>query len=416
MILDTFHKIPKGKMQVISDLHIHSRFSRATSQDLTIQNLEKWARIKGLSLLGTGDFSHPEWVKELKVELSEDGSGILKTKKGFSFILSNEVSLIYTQGGRGRRVHLILLAPSFEILKQINEYLTNKGRLDYDGRPIFNIACPEFTENLMSISKDIEIIPAHAWTSWFGIFGSATGFNSMEEAFMGQVKNIHAFETGMSSDPLMNWRLSKLDNYTIVSFSDSHSYWPWRLGREATVFDLSRLTYRNIIEALREKKIAFTIETPPAYGKYHFDGHRFCKFSCSPEESRKRKNICPVCNRPLTIGVLHRVEELADREEGFKPKEARPFKTLLPLHEVISMVLQSTPTAKKVWQEYNNLIKAFENEFNVLLNAPLQELTKVTSDKIAKAIIKNREGKIKVKPGFDGQYGQAILEEQKTLV
>ncbi|MEM4703071.1 MAG: endonuclease Q family protein [Candidatus Pacearchaeota archaeon] len=403
-------------MQVISDLHIHSRFSRATSQDLTIQNLEKWARIKGLSLLGTGDFSHPEWVKELKVELSEDGSGILKTKKGFSFILSNEVSLIYTQGGRGRRVHLILLAPSFEILKQINEYLTNKGRLDYDGRPIFNIACPEFTENLMSISKDIEIIPAHAWTSWFGIFGSATGFNSMEEAFMGQVKNIHAFETGMSSDPLMNWRLSKLDNYTIVSFSDSHSYWPWRLGREATVFDLSRLTYRNIIEALREKKIAFTIETPPAYGKYHFDGHRFCKFSCSPEESRKRKNICPVCNRPLTIGVLHRVEELADREEGFKPKEARPFKTLLPLHEVISMVLQSTPTAKKVWQEYNNLIKAFENEFNVLLNAPLQELTKVTSDKIAKAIIKNREGKIKVKPGFDGQYGQAILEEQKTLV
>ncbi|MEM1535905.1 MAG: endonuclease Q family protein [Candidatus Pacearchaeota archaeon] len=404
-------------MQCIADLHIHSRFSRATSHDITIANLEKWARIKGLDLLGTGDFSHPEWFKELKRELQEQ-EGILETKTGFHFLLQNEISLIYEQNNKKRRVHLVLLAPSFEIVEQITDYLKKHGRVDYDGRPIFNIPCYEFVEQMMSISKDIEIIPAHVWTSWFGIFGSATGFNSMEEAFQDKANYIHAFETGMSSDPAMNWRLSMLDKYAIVSFSDSHSYWPWRLGREATVFELKKLTYKEIIESIREKKIALTIETPPAYGKYHFDGHRFCKFSCSPEEAVKLNNKCPVCKKPLTIGVLHRVEELADREEGFKPQNARPFKTLLPLHELISTIMQSTLTTKKVWQEYNALIKAFENEFNILLNVPFHELVKVTSEKIANAIIKNREAKIKVKPGYDGKYGELILEsdKQKKLI
>lgn len=400
-------------MQVIADLHIHSRFSRATSKDITVKNLEKWARIKGLNLLGTGDFCHPEWIKELKTELTEDGTGILKTKSGFPFILSNEISLMYSQGGKGRRIHLVFLAPSFDVVDKITKYLGSKGRLDYDGRPIFNISCAEFAKEMMAISEDIEIIPAHIWTPWFGIFGSATGFDSMEEAFLDQVNNIHSFETGMSSDPEMNWRLSKLDKYAVISFSDSHSFWPWRLGREATVFDSKELSYGNIVGAIRRKKITFTIETSPSYGKYHYDGHRICKFSCSPEESKKLNNICPVCKKPLTIGVLNRVEQLADREEGFKPKDAIPFKILLPLHEILSSVLGSAMATKKVWQEYNKLIDAFGDEFSILLNVPLEELKKITTDRIASMIIKNREGKIKVKPGYDGEYGVPILESEK---
>ena len=400
-------------MRIIADLHIHSRFSRATSKDLTIANLEKWARIKGLDLMGTGDFCHPEWIKELKKELKEDGSGILKTKSGFPFILSNEISFMYSQGGKGRRVHLVFLAPNFDVVDKITDYFKTKGRIDYDGRPIFKISCEEFAEEMMKISKDIEIIPAHAWTPWFGIFGSATGFDSIEEAFGEQAKNIHAFETGMSSDPGMNWRLSKLDKYAVVSFSDLHSFWPWRIGREATAFELEKLSYKNIIDAIRNKKIAFTIETSPSYGKYHFDGHRLCSFSCSPEESAKLKGICPVCKKPLVIGVLNRVEELADRPEGFRPKDAIPFKTLLPLHELISSVLGSAMASKKVWQEYNKLIDAFGNELNILLNVSADELRKATAEKIVQVILKNREGKIKVKPGYDGEYGVLVLEAEK---
>ncbi|MEM1535220.1 MAG: endonuclease Q family protein [Candidatus Pacearchaeota archaeon] len=402
-------------MQVIADLHIHSRFSRATSKDISIENLERWARLKGIGLLGTGDFSHPEWLNELKNKLTEN-EGILKTESGFPFVLSNEISLIYSKENKGRRVHLIILAPSFEIVDQINAYLESKGRLDYDGRPTFNLSCVELTENLMSISKAIEIIPAHVWTPWFSVFGSMSGFDSMEEAFEDKVKYIHAFETGMSSDPAMNWRLSKLDKYSILSFSDSHSYWPWRLGREATVFELKEnFSYNDLIDAIRNKKIAFTIETSPSYGKYHYDGHRLCNFSCSPEEARKLGNTCPICKKQLTIGVMHRVEELADRPAGFRPSHARPFKTLLPLHEIIANVLGLQLFSKKVQREYEALIKNFGNEFNILLNVEPGKLAKATNKAIVEAIIKNREGKIKVVPGYDGVYGKIILETQQKL-
>lgn len=400
-------------VQFISDFHIHSRFSRATSSDLTIANLDKWARVKGVDILGTGDFSHPEWSKELKQELKEDGSGVLKTKSGFNFVLSNEISLMYSQDGKGRRVHLVILAPDFRTVDSITNYLSKKGRLDYDGRPIFNIPCNVFVEDMMKISQDIEIIPAHAWTPYFGVFGSMTGFDSMEEAFKDQVKNIHSFETGMSSDPEMNWRLSKLDKFSILSFSDSHSFWPWRLGREATIFDLKELSYKGIIDGIRNNQINFTIETSPSYGKYHFDGHRVCNFSCSPEEARKLKNICPVCGKELVIGVLNRVEQLADRPEGFKPDHARLFRTLLPLHELIAARLGAGINTKKVWQEYNNLIGTFKNEFNVLLNVEESDLKKIIPGKLVQDILRNREGKIKVKPGYDGEYGQLMLESDK---
>lgn len=397
-------------MKIISDLHIHSRFSRATSKSITIPNLEKWARLKGINLLGTGDFTHPQWIQELKNELAEDETGILKTKSGFNFLLSVEISLMYTQGNKGRKIHLVVLAPNFEVVQQITDYLKKHGRVDYDGRPIFGIKAPEFVENLMQISNKIEIIPAHIWTPWFGILGSKSGFDSVEEAFQDQSKHIHALETGLSSDPAMNWRLSKLDKYQLVSFSDSHSFWPWRLGREATIFD-TKLTYDSILQAIRTGEgLKETIEVDPAYGKYHWDGHRNCNVSFEPKESIKLNKICPVCGNPLTIGVAHRVEELADRPEGYKPKNKPDFKTLIPLSELIATSLGTKQLyGKKVFEVYNKLISAFNSEFTVLLEAPEESLKEIVSEKLIKLIIQNRTGRIKIKPGYDGVYGELLL-------
>ena len=398
-------------MKIIADLHIHSRFSRATSKSLTIQNLEKWARIKGLTLLGTGDFTHPEWIAELKKELVEDGTGILKTKTGFPFVLSTEISLMYSQGNRGRKVHNVVLAPNFGVVKQITDYLLTKGRVDYDGRPIFGIKAPEFTENLMQISDKIEIIPAHIWTPWFGMLGSKSGFDSVEEAFQDQSKHIHALETGLSSDPAMNWRLSKLDKYQLVSFSDAHSFWPWRIGREATVFD-TELTYDALIKALRTgENLTGTIEVDPNYGKYHLDGHRDCGVCLEPKDSLKTNKICPACGKLMTIGVLHRVEELADRPDGYKPKDKPDFKALMPLSELIATSLNTKQLyGKKVFEIYNKLISKFNSEFAILLEAPEEKLKELVSEQLTKLILDNRTGKIKIKPGYDGVYGEALLE------
>lgn len=798
---------------IIADLHLHSRFSRATSKDLTIPNLEKYARIKGLDVLGTGDFTHPEWLNELKKELAEDETGILKTKTGFNFVLQAEISNIYNQGNKLRKVHNVLLAKSFEVVDQINELLSKKGKLASDGRPIFgSYSCIELVDDLMKIDENIEIIPAHCllpgtyihsnpnpkkieeikrddkvlthdgifqkvlktyerfykgrvykiipwyfreglattsehpfyaiksikkcswikgickplcsqkeyckkkfyknytlkwiqvkdlekgdfiaypriketldrdkikisdivedvalikkrsrtkdikneiiigkdfcrlagyyiaegysirdeaigfsfnkkekeyvqdvihlmkvvfgikptkfdelkgidiifyshilnrffkklfyadkekrawtksvpefmlflpkekqtellrgwwrgddgytvshnlanqmkvicirlgiipsiskdsaekfnargkhfinnrkiftnkdtfifsnlsffeekellkdrsfrkfinkrnmkhgwvdknyiylpirkievgnyegnvynlevekdnsyvaefatvhncWTPWFAIFGSMSGFDSVEECFMEKTKYIHALETGMSSDPAMNWRLSKLDKFSLISNSDSHSYWPWRIGREANVFDLKEPTYRNIINAIRTKQgFKETVEVDPGYGKYHFDGHRLCNVCMSPSESIKLKNICPKCGRKLTIGVAHRIEELADRPEGFVPKGAVPFKKLIPLSEIISAVIGSGIATAKTWKIFNDLIKQFGNEFNVLLNAEEKDLLKVVEENVAKAIIDNRNEKIKIQPGYDGEYGYPVFSEK----
>ncbi|MBW2965896.1 endonuclease Q family protein [Candidatus Woesearchaeota archaeon] len=400
-------------MKIISDLHLHSKYSRATSKQLDIANLEKWAKVKGLNLLGTSDFTHPKWIKELKANLQEQENGILTSKGGMNFILQTEVSLIYTDMGKGRRVHNVILAPNFDIVDQITEYFLKHGRIDYDGRPIFKIPCDELTESLMKISKDIEIIPAHIWTPWFALLGSMSGYNSVEEAFKDQTKNIHALETGLSSDPPMNWRLSKLDPFALVSFSDSHSFWPWRIGREATLFELKELTYNNLINALRTKEgLTGTIEVDPAYGKYHEDGHRNCNVCLTPKESKKLNNICPKCGKPLTIGVHHRVEELADRPEGFKPKSAKDFKRLIPLSEILSKLLGSGIATKKVWLEFNKLIDHFKSELNILLDASEEELKKVTDEKIVEKIMLNRQGKIQIQPGYDGEYGYPIFSEQ----
>ena len=402
-------------MRVFADLHIHGKYSQATSDNLTVPNLEKWAKVKGINLLGTGDFTHPKWIQHINEELREDETGILKTKTDFPFLLSSEISLIYSQGGKGRRVHNIVLAPNLDVVKQITEYLLKHGRIDYDGRPIFKIPCPEFTESLKEISDDIEVIPAHAWTPWFAMFGSMSGFDSVKECFQDQEKNIFSFETGLSSDPPMNWRLSQLDKYSILSFSDLHSFWPWRIGREATIFDID-LTYKNIIKAIRTKNGLYgTIEVDPNLGKYHYTGHRNCNVCLSPAESVKIKDICPVCKKPLTVGVLQRVEELADRPEGYKPKDAKAFYSLIPLSEIISQLLGKAIATKAVWAEYNKLSAAFGSELNILMNVPKEELLKATDEKIAEAIVRIRSGKIKMTPGYDGEYGHPVFDENKEV-
>jgi len=404
-------------MKIFADLHIHSRYSRACSKDLNLENLEKFAKIKGLNLLGTGDFQHPLWFKEIKSELNEvDNNGVFTHKENdIFFLLQTEVQNFYEQDGKIRKIHNIILAPNFDVVEQIIEYFSKKGDLGYDGRPIFNdLTCPEMVEALMQISKDIMIIPAHAWTSWFGVFGSKSGFDSLKDCFKDQTKNIHAIETGLSSDPAMNWRISSLDRISLVSFSDAHSYWPHRLGRECCIFNLKQLTYKNITEAIKLKdksEFLYTIEFFPEEGKYHLDGHRNCDVCLKPEEAMKYKNICPVCRKQLTIGVLHRVEELADREVGFVPKDAIPFKNLVPLSELLAAIYKMEPFSRKVWEEYFKLIKRFGNEFNVLLEADYNEIKLLSGENIADIIIKNREGKIKIQPGYDGVYGKIVLND-----
>lgn len=403
-------------MELIADLQVHSKYSRATSKNLDLKNLEKYARIKGLNLLGTGDITHPKWLEELKSNLKEDDTGILKSESGFNFVLQGEVSNIYTQGGKGRRVHNLILAKNFDVVQQIQEALKKKGRIDYDGRPIFGFSCVELVEMMKGIDEKIEIIPAHAWTPWFSLFGSMSGFDSLEECFKDQSKHIHAIETGLSSDPSMNWRLSQLDKYTLVSSSDAHSFWPWRLGREANVFDIE-LAYDSLIDAIRKKKgFLYTIEVNPNYGKYHLDGHRACNICMEPEETARNKNMCPKCKKPLTIGVLSRVEKLADRPHGYKPAGAIPFKSLISLSEILSCILNSSVISKKVWQEYFRLVKAFGSELKVLSEAAKEELEKISGAAIASAVINVREGKVTISPGYDGVYGVPILDQSDNKV
>lgn len=399
--------------KVYVDLHIHSRYSRATSKNISINTLEKAARLKGLNVLGTGDFTHPSWISELKRDLTEiENTGIYQTKNGFNFIHTTEISLIYSQGGKGRRIHIILLAPNFEIVTQINDWLKTKGRVDYDGRPIFGFSCQELVENMMGISKDIMIIPAHCMTPWYGILGSKSGFDSVEECFQDQTKYIYALETGLSADPEMLWEISSLDKFALISNSDSHSANIIRLGREFNAFALERLTYKEIINAIKnkdKKKFLFTGEVPPSLGKYHFDGHRNCGISFSPKETRKHKGMCPICKKPLTIGVEYRVKELADRPEGYKPENAVSFKSLIPLAELIASLYKTQAFTKKVQNDCELLIQRLGSELNVLLETPEEEIKSITNEKIALIIMLNRKGKIKVRPGYDGVYGNPII-------
>jgi len=393
----------------VADFHIHSKYSRATSKDMDLEALNKWAKIKGIKVLGTGDFTHPEWLKNLKEKLEPAEPGLFKLRKLESevrFILTAEISCIYSKNNKVRKVHIIVFSPSFEICEKINTQLGWIGNLKSDGRPILGLDVKELAKIVLNSSQDCFIVPAHIWTPWFSIFGSKSGFDSLEECFEDYTKYIYAGETGLSSNPAMNWRVSNLDKIALISNSDAHS--PAKIGREANVFD-TEINYFKIIEAIKAKdlnKFLYTIEFFPEEGKYHYDGHRVCDVSLSPQESRKYNGLCPVCGKPLTLGVLNRVEELADRLIGIKPEKAIPFKSLIPLGEIIADVLGLGTGTKAVAREYNNLIENFKSEFEILLNVSYQDLKSATSAEISQGIIRVREGKVDLIPGYDGVYGK----------
>jgi DNA helicase-2/ATP-dependent DNA helicase PcrA len=404
-------------MKIVADLHLHSRFSRATSKEMNLADLALAAEKKGVNILGTGDFTHPEWFRILKEQLVEAEPGLFKLKSEFlkkegrfsgtetRFLLSCEISCVYSKGGKVRKVHHLILAPSLKVVEKINVQLGWVGNLAADGRPILGLDSEELLKIVMSTDEHCFLIPAHIWTPWFSIFGSKSGFDSISECFGDYSQYIFALETGLSSDPAMNWRLSALDRYTLVSFSDAHS--APKIAREATVFDI-HYDYFELINALKNKdakKILYTIEFFPEEGKYHYDGHRLCGVRLEPKETNKLKGICPKCLKPLTIGVLNRVEKLADRPEGFVPAGAIPFKNLVPLQEIIASVLSQKGNSKQVAKFYDNLINNLGPELNILLDAPLKEIEKSSSAEIAKGIELVRAGKVIKEPGYDGVFG-----------
>ncbi|MGB9841137.1 MAG: endonuclease Q family protein [Candidatus Bathyarchaeales archaeon] len=405
-------------MKVIADLHIHGRYSRATSQQMSLKEIARFAKIKGLNLVGTGDFTHPKWLSEIRETLvPEEGIGLYRVADDAApqvyFMLTTEVCTVFNAEEEAKKVHHVILTPSLETAVQINDVLGRYGDLSADGRPLLDMTAAQLVEEVMATSSANMVFPAHAWTPWFSIFGAFSGFNSVEECYQDMTKHIHALETGLSSDPPMNWRLSKLDKFTLLSNSDSHSFWPWRLGREANVFELEETSYREVVDAIRCKdpaRLRFTIETDPAYGKYHWTGHRACKVSLSPQEAQKLGNICPVCRRKLTKGVEQRVEELADRPVGFKPENVPGFMRLLPLSEIIATVLNvDSPSTQAVWKIYNALISRFGDEYTVLIDASAEALAEVADAAIAKAILQVRSGAVSVTPGYDGVYGKLVL-------
>jgi len=391
-------------MRFIADLHIHSKYSRATSKDMDVEHIAEWAKLKGIDLLGTGDFTHPLWLEELKDKLTQTTDGLYEYK-GVKFLLTAEVSNMYSKNGRGRRIHTVLLAPDFETVEKINARLGCRGNLTSDGRPIFGFDVKDIVKICLDASQDCMVVPAHAWTPWFSVFGSNSGFDSVEECFEEEADNIYALETGLSSDPAMNWRWSALDKYTLISNSDAHS--ASKLGREVNVFDTD-LSYKGLLDALRHKdkdKFLFTVEFFPEEGKYHFDGHRTCDIRFSPQQSAKNNNRCPKCGRPVTVGVMNRVHELSDRKDGFVPKDAIPFKSLVPLQEIIAEAKQKGVNTKSVVEEYKKAVSHFGSEFDLLLNAAETDIRSSLPEKVADAIIRVRQGRLIIEPGYDGVFG-----------
>ena len=381
-----------------------------------METLARWAKKKGITLLGTGDFTHPTYFAELRSKLAPSGVGLFRLKKedqGIQYILTTEVSNIYTQNEKVRRIHNLIFAPSFEVVEAIRSKLGNLGKLSSDGRPIFSFPAKDLAKMILDISPDCLIIPAHAWTPWFSIFGANSGFDSIEECFGEMSRHIRAIETGLSSDPEMNWRLSVLDPITLISNSDAHS--PNRLGREANAFDCA-LDYNEIVGTIRNKdrrKLLFTIEFFPEEGKYHYDGHRHCGVIFSPTQTKTNQFLCPKCHKKLTVGVMHRVEELADRPEGFIPKNAIPSIHLIPLEEIIAEALGVRVGTKAVEAEYERLIDKGGSEFRILLDATPDELASFVPPNILNGIVRMRQGKVSIIPGHDGVYGKITLFPDK---
>ncbi len=408
-------------MRFIADFHIHSPYSRATSSLLSLENIAKWAVKKGISVIGTGDFTHPTWLLELQKKLKEGEYGLYELVPTISdfgnslkpkFIISGEISCIYKKNKKLRKIHNLILLPDIESAIKLNDRLKKIGNLKADGRPILGLDAKDLLEIVLDVCSESFFIPAHIWTPWFSLFGSKSGFDSIEECFEDLKDHIYALETGLSSDPPMNRLLSCLDKYILVSNSDAHSL--AKLGREANIFD-TELNYRAMIDAMKSGKgFLGTIEFFPEEGKYHLDGHRKCNVCLSPDKSMALNNICPVCGNPLTIGVLHRVYELADRNE---PKLRKPFYSLIPLNEIISEIMGYGPNTKKVKDTYNKLILKLGSEIDILMDIPLEEIEREEGELLAEAIKRMRLQKVIKRPGYDGKYGKIKLfnEDEKAF-
>jgi uncharacterized protein (TIGR00375 family) len=407
-------------MRFIADLHVHSPYSRATSKDMSPESIWRWAQLKGITVIGTGDFTHPEWLKELEQKLEPAGNGLFLLKKEFRtddvpdsckadvyFILSAEISCIYRKNEKTRKVHAVILAPDFAAAGRLNLALSKIGNLKADGRPILGLDAKKLLQITLDASPDNLFIPAHAWTPHFSVFGAVSGFDTLEECFEELTPHIYAIETGLSSDPAMNRRLSALDRITLVSNSDAHS--APKIGREANIFDTG-ISYPAMMDAIKTGKgFLGTIEFFPEEGKYHHDGHRDCKVSLSPKETIRRDYLCPVCGRKVTVGVLHRVEKLADREEGFTQPDAPAFFSIIPLPEIIAEGLKCGVNTKKVRALYFPLLEKLGNEFKILLDVPLDELEREGSPLLREAISRMRAGKVHIAPGYDGEYGKVRI-------
>lgn len=422
-------------MKLIADFHVHSRFSRAVSRDMTLPNMHEWASYKGIGLIGTGDFTHPVWFSEMREQLRPTADGLLELKPDFRsknaitnplFIPTTELSCIYSENGSTRRIHLVILAPDLITVEKINKELDRNFNLKSDGRPILGISAHDLSEKLLKIDQSLIIIPAHVWTPWFSLFGSASGYDSAKECFRDLLNKIPAIETGLSSDPAMNWRLSQLDQFNIVSAGDSHS--PRKLGREATVFELEKFGLKELTQAFwfnplanHKKPLNFILETLeffPEEGKYHLDGHAKCQQRITPAQTKKLKGICPVCKKPLTIGVLSRVEKLADRPEGYKNPSRPNYRTLVPLEETIGEALEVGPGSKSVQEIWALLIKEFQGEFNVLLEVPIADIKAISQGIVAEAVNRVRSGKLIIEGGYDGIFGTVKIfnsKERKKL-
>lgn len=401
-----------------------------------MENINKTCRIKGVDIIATGDFTYPQWFSDIKNKLEEispltplakvGGAGLYKLKSAkdnkIKFILSTELALIYKQGDKARRIHLVVHAPNIKAAEELNDFLDKKFNIRSDGRPILGMSSPDLVKLCLAVHPKFMIYPAHIWTPWFSVFGSKSGFDSMEECFGNYTKDIYAYETGLSSDPEMNWRLSALDNLTLLSNSDAHSL-P-NIGREANVFELNEISYDEIYNAIKQKdtgKIKYTIEFYPEEGMYHYDGHRLCGARFSPEQTKKHKGVCPVCKKPLTIGVVNRVEELADpkgghppRPAGFKPEGAPGFKKLVELDKIIAEALGvKSRNSRAVQSEYNNIIKRLGPELKILIDEPLEKIKQIALPAVAEGIRRARQGELIIEPGFDGQYGAVKIFSEK---
>jgi uncharacterized protein (TIGR00375 family) len=416
-------------MKFVADLHIHSKFSRATSRDMTLDQLACWAAAKGISLLATGDFTHPEWLFLMKAKLESTGNGFFRLKnltppedpqlqpfaaaaRDVRFLLSTEISFIYSKKGKVRKIHLLLFAPDFESVDKINARLGAVGNLRSDGRPILGMDVKPFVKIVSDLCPAAVVVPCHIWTPWFSLFGANSGFDTIEDCFEEMTPQLFAMETGLSSDPAMNWRLSALDRYVLISNSDAHS--PSRIGRESNVFDTD-FSYKGLVDALRSKdpaKFLYTVEFFPEEGKYHYDGHRKCGVVLAPRESLQQRDLCPRCGKKLTIGVAHRVEELADREAGVRPPGRIPFKNIVPLNEIIAEALGKSADCRSVWDVYFRFLREFGDEHRILAEVPADELRRLQPDAVGLGVERMRQGRVRIRPGHDGEYGRIdVLSE-----